>query len=540
MIFGPVPLAAAAGTILAHSLRVGRVTFKKGRTLSEEDCAALADAGYETVIVARLERDDIGENAAADILASAVAGANVSRSTAGTGRVNLAAATHGLAIVERTRVDAFNTVDEAITIATVPPFARVSPRQMLATIKIIPFAAPAASVQRCTSIAAEGLPLVSVAPFRPLSIALIQTILPGTTEKVLTKGLQATQARVADLGCRFLAEQRVAHTAGDLAAAFAAAIAAGAEIVLVLGASAITDRRDMVPLAVEAAGGRVEHFGMPVDPGNLTLLARIGNSWILGMPGSARSPRTHGSDWVLQRLVAGIPTSGRDIMLMGSGGLLMEIPGRPLPRAAAAPRQESQAPPQIAALILAAGQSRRMGARNKLLIEIDGVPMVRRVAEAVLASKARPVFAVLGHEAEQVRNALAGLDVTMVENPRFAEGLSASLQCGIQALPPEIDAAAVCLGDMPRISAAEIDRLIAAFDPAIGRALCVPTFQGKRGNPVVIGRQFFAEIQDIAGDVGARQLMGAYPELTHEIPMQAQGILIDIDTPQALDELARL
>lgn len=538
MIFGPVPVVAATGTILAHSLRVGRATFKKGRLLSAEDCAALAEAGHDDVVVARLESEDIGEDAAAETLAAAAAGAHVGRSRAGTGRVNLTAEVEGLALVDRARIDAFNTVDEALTIATLPPFARVGRRQMLATIKVIPFAAERASVERCARIAAEGERLVGVAPFRSLAIALVQSFLPGNSEKVLTKGLQATQARVADLGCRLLGERRVKHAVAELAAAFAASIADGADIVLVLGASAITDRHDMVPLAVEAAGGSIEHFGMPVDPGNLTLLARIGHSWILGMPGSARSPRIHGSDWVLQRLVAGIPTAGRDIMLMGAGGLLKEIPGRPLPRAAAAPRPEAAgAAPHVAALILAAGQSRRMGPQNKLLVEIDGIPMVRRVAEAVLASTARPVLAVLGHQASRVQAALAGLDVAVVENPDYASGLSSSLRRGIQALPEEVDGVAVCLGDMPRVSPKEIDRLIAGFDPTAGRALCVPTYEGKRGNPVVIARRFFAEIQDIAGDVGARQLMGAYPDLTHEVAMPADGVLVDIDTPQALAEL---
>ncbi|MGE4218118.1 MAG: NTP transferase domain-containing protein [Alphaproteobacteria bacterium] len=537
MIFGPVPVAAAIGTILAHSLRLRRETFKKGRVLSEGDCTALADAGYETVVVARLGSDDIGEDAAADILATAAAGPNVSRSRSGTGRVNLSADTAGLAIIERQRVDAFNTVDEALTIATVAPLAPVTPRQMLATIKVIPFAAPAASVERCAAIAAASAPLVSVAPFRCLSIALVQTMLPGTTEKVLVKGVEATKARVAGLGCRFLGERRVAHEVPALAEAFLSACADGADIVLVLGASAITDRRDMVPLAVEAAGGSIAHFGMPVDPGNLTLLARIGESWVLGMPGSARSPRTHGSDWILQRLVAGVPTSGRDIMLMGAGGLLMEIPGRPLPRASAIPRPDRAPPPKIAALILAAGQSRRMGPRNKLLIEVGGIPMVRRVAEAALASKARPVIAVLGHEALEVRAALAGLDIATVENPDYAEGLSTSLKRGIRALPPDIDGAAICLGDMPNVSAPEIDRLIAAFDPAAGQALCVPTHGGRRGNPVLIARQFFADIQDIAGDIGARQLMARYPNMIREVPMAADGILTDVDTPEALDEL---
>src|SRR5207247_3550875 len=168
----------------------------------------------------------------------------------------------------------------------------------------------------------------------------------------------------------------------------ATAVAQGADIVFVHGASAIVDRRDVIPEAVVAAGGRVDHFGMPVDPGNLLLLGHVGDTPVLGLPGCARSPQVNGFDWVLERLVSGLPVGPREIMRMGSGGLLAEIPSRPLPRAAASPAPNAKPPerapppgPRIAALLLAAGQSRRMGGPNKLLADIDGRPMVARVAE---------------------------------------------------------------------------------------------------------------------------------------------------------------
>ena len=220
-------------------------------------------------------------------------------------------------------------------------------------------------------------------------------------------------------------------------------------------------------------------------------------------------------------------------MTMGAGGLLKEIPARPLPRAAAA-AEPRHAEPRIAALILAAGQSRRMGRINKLLEEIDGAPMVARVVDAVISSRTDPIFVVVGHEADRVRAALAGRDLQFVDNPAYAEGLSTSLKHGVAALPQDGDGVLVCLGDMPRIDAAEIDALIEAFDPAAGRSICVPTFDGKRGNPVLLGHRFFAEIQEISGDVGARQLIGAYPDLIVEVAMDGDGVLLDIDTPQAL------
>ena len=185
-----------------------------------------------------------------------------------------------------------------------------------------------------------------------------------------------TEARLAALGCTLVLETRCAHSIGELESHIRAALGHPIDLLLIHGASAILDRRDVIPAAIVAAGGRVDHFGMPVDPGNLLLLGHVGELAVLGLPGCARSPKVNGFDWVLERLVAGLPVGPAEIMRMGAGGLLAEIPSRPLPRAEAkppAPQQKETPPgPRIGALLLAAGQSRRMGGPNKLLEEIDG------------------------------------------------------------------------------------------------------------------------------------------------------------------------
>jgi molybdenum cofactor cytidylyltransferase len=538
MKFGEIPVLEAAGAILVHSQRTGARTLKKGRVLSEADIADLTAAGIATIVAARLEEGELAEDEAASLLARAVAGAEVTLAPAFTGRANLFAAARGLCIVDRARLDAFNLVDEAVTLASLPPYALAEPKQMVATLKIVPFAAPRAVVERCAAIAAAGPPLVAVAPLVPHATGLIQTRLPGIKESILDKTVAVTRSRLEALGSTLAGERRCAHQAADLAAAIAQEAAAGRRLILVAGASAIVDRRDVIPAALEACGGTIIHFGMPVDPGNLILLGRLGEVPVLGLPGCARSPKENGFDWVLQRLLAGIPVAREDVMRMGAGGLLAEIPMRGLPRAAAepAPAIAPQAP-RIAALILAAGQSRRMGETNKLLLPLDGKPMVRRVAETVLASSASPVVAVLGHERDKVRGALGGLKLRCVYNPDYASGIASSLKRGLAALPSDIDGALVCLGDMPLLEAAEIDRLLAAFNPTEGRAIIVPTRRGKRGNPVLWARRFFPEMQEVAGDVGARHLVGAYPELVAEIEMAGDGVLVDIDTPEALSAL---
>ena len=190
------------------------------------------------------------------------------------------------------------------------------------------------------------------------------------------------------------------HEQASLARAIDEVLKAGAELVIVFGASAIADRRDVIPAAIEAVGGEIEHFGMPVDPGNLMLIGRLARAAVLGAPGCARSPKENGFDWVLMRLLAGLPVARDDITGMGVGGLLMEIVTRPQPRAEPAPRKAGK---HVAAVVLAAGRSTRMGAINKMLAEIGGKPLVRIAAEQALASRAKPVIVVTGHRARARR-----------------------------------------------------------------------------------------------------------------------------------------
>ncbi|MDJ0941999.1 MAG: molybdopterin-binding/glycosyltransferase family 2 protein [Kiloniellales bacterium] len=533
MIFGETPLDGAEGAILAHSLKAGSRNFKKGRILSADDVEILRAAGRDSVIAARLEADDVHEDEAATVIAEALAGDHLSVSAAFTGRCNLIAEARGLAVLDRDRLDALNLVHEAVTVATLAPYDGVVPRQMVATVKIIPFAVPRPVLRQCLELAkAAG---VRVAPFRARRVGLVQTTLPGGKASLLEKTKAAVDARLAGLDCAPSREQRCRHDAAKIAEALGTLKAQGCDLLLVSGASAIVDRRDVVPAGIVLAGGTIDHFGMPVDPGNLMLLAHDGAIPVVGLPGCARSPKLNGLDWVLQRLVAGLAVGPSEIMALGAGGLLKETGGRPLPRAEAVETPaEVQRAPRIAAVILAAGQSRRMGPINKLLAEVGGTPMLRRVAEAALASKAGPVVVVTGHEPEAVAAALAGLDLQLVHNPDYAAGLSTSLQRGLGAVPAESDGAVVCLGDMPGLTAGAIDRLIAAFNPLEGRAICVPTWQGKRGNPLLFARRYFAEIQAISGDVGARHLIGEYPEALAEVPMADDAILQDIDTPDAL------
>jgi molybdenum cofactor cytidylyltransferase len=530
MKFGAVSPREAEGGIAVHSIRKGGLVLKKGTQIGRDEIAALEAAKVSEIVVARLEPGDVSEDVAAAEIAAAVAGEGVHVDRAFTGRANLFAQEAGVLVVDRAGVDALNDVDPAITFATLDAYAPVVAGKMIATVKIIPFAVEGAARDRAVAAAARAAtPIVRVAPFKVRKVGIISTLLPGLADKVIDKTLRVTQERLAPAGATIIAEKRVPHETKALAKALDEVLKAGADMVVVFGASAIADRRDVIPAAVEQVGGRVEHFGMPVDPGNLMLVAEANGRPVLGAPGCARSPKENGFDWILMRLLAGLPIRRGDITGLGVGGLLMEIVTRPQPRA-----EPAAAGRKIAGLVLAAGRSTRMGGPNKLLEEIHGKPLVRIAAEQALASRARPVIVVTGHQRERIERVLVGLPVTFVHNPNFADGLSTSLKAGIAAVPPEADGAIVTLGDMPQVTSALIDRLIAAFDPGRGALVVIPTIEGKRGNPVLWSRRFFPDLMAVEGDVGARHLIGSYAEAVTEVPLDDAAALIDVDTPEAL------
>ncbi|MBT3916885.1 MAG: NTP transferase domain-containing protein [Rhodospirillaceae bacterium] len=538
MKFGAVPVADAEGATLAHSARLTGRILKKGHILTTNDLSLFSAEGISEITVARLENDDVGENEAAAAITEALAGQHVTAGKAFTGRCNLIAEAHGLIAFERDHLDKINLIDESVTIATMPAMDIASPAQLIATIKIIPFAIPKSVLDAVLKSIGDE-PMVRIASFQPKKIGLIMTRLPGMKESILDKTLQTAAARVQEFSSDISTEIRCEHTEQEVVDAINQLNSKACDIILIFGASAVVDRADILPAAVVSAGGSVDHFGMPVDPGNLLFIGGLGGTPVIGMPGCARSPKLNGFDWVLWRLLANMPISPRDIMLMGSGGLLKEISERGQLRQDSSESKASAHEPIIAGLLLAAGSSRRMGNENKLLTDVDGQTMVARVAEQITASKADGLLVVTGHQNNQVELALKDFTNSFVHNPDYENGLSTSLKTGLRTLPDNIDGVIVCLGDMPLVKAEHIDQLIRAFDPVEGRSICVPVHGRKRGNPVVWSKQFIAEILAVTGDIGARHLLEEHADQVIEVAIEQDGILFDVDTPDRLAELKK-
>lgn len=188
---------------------------------------------------------------------------------------------------------------------------------------------------------------------------------------------------------------------------------------------------------------------------------------------------------------------------------------------------------RIACIVLAAGQSTRAGAENKLLREIDGRPMIRKVVDTLLETSARPVIVVTGHEAHRIDALLRDTEATTVRNPKYKQGMGTSIACGINALPPDMHGALVCLGDMPHVRAETIRRLIDAFDPYGGHEICAPLKDGRRGNPILFGRRFFLALRILEGDRGGKSLVDENADTVLEVGVEDEGVFLDEDDPAA-------
>ncbi|WP_170480266.1 molybdopterin-binding protein [Ruegeria arenilitoris] len=330
MKFGPIPVSRASGTILAHSVKVGDRKLRKGVRLTPEHIAQMDRAGLTNVTVARMEPGDCHEDEAARTLATALAPdpslANLRLTEAFTGRVNLVAESPGVAVLSTDALHRFNQVNAMITVATVPQYQQMNAGGMVATIKIISYAVPKADV-----IYAANLAHGAIRVAKPVlhTAGLVVTDIPGGPPN--EKGIAAIRGRVEELGMELSDVRIVPHQTQAISNAI---LDTHGDLVMILTASATSDENDVAPEAVRAAGGTVDRFGMPVDPGNLLFLGSLHGRAVIGLPGCARSPALNGADWVLSRVACGIETTGNDIAAMGVGGLLKEIPTRPQPRAA--------------------------------------------------------------------------------------------------------------------------------------------------------------------------------------------------------------
>jgi molybdenum cofactor cytidylyltransferase len=336
MKFGPVALSDAKGKILGHNIAGddGQRLLRKGKPLTDEDLEKLRALGRTSVYVAELEPDDVDENTAARRVAHATCGPGLHITGAASGRANLLSDAMGILRIDVERLSRLNGCS-GITLATLPTHSPVRAKQIVATIKIIPYAMPDSVLRVVEAVAGEGAPIVRVDVLPARQVGMI---LSGSTsmQGKLNSAFSPLRELIERLGSSvtrtdFVALEEEQDEAG-LANMLHEQLASGVDLILLAGETAIMDPHDIVPRAIERAGGRVESVGAPVDPGNLFMLAFIDTVPVVGAPGCARSRKTNIVDWIVPRLLAGDGLTRKDIVALGHGGLLQDIRERGMSR----------------------------------------------------------------------------------------------------------------------------------------------------------------------------------------------------------------
>ena len=524
MYFGEILIEKSIGNILGHTLNLDGKKLSKGKKITSQDVKALKANGYKSIICAKSNINDIHEDKIAKNIGKLFINNTVISEDPYTGRVNLLASKSGLLNIDEKLIEKFNSTSEDVTIATLKNYSKVNKGDMIATIKIIPFYVSSKVLNKIKKLLLKKSLLIHT--FLRKKVGLILTHSKNENNKLNNISIKRISERLTKLNSSLTKVITCKHESNIIAENIKIFKNQKINLVLILGASAIVDIRDKIPKAILLSHGKIIRFGMPVDPGNLLLIGKIKNIPIIGLPGCARSPSLNGFDWVLERIIADINLSNKDIYQMGVGGLLKTIKNNKL----------NNKVYKVANIILAAGQSKRMKEINKLLININNKIMIKNIIDNAIKSNATDNIIVLGHENEKVEK-IIGNNIIVSINPNYKKGLSTSLKNGISALPEDCDAAIIILGDMPKISFNLINSLIKKFDPENNINIVTPSYQGKRGNPILIGRKFFPDILNLKGDVGAKSIISNHENELFDIPQKDSSALIDIDTKTDLKKI---
>ncbi len=332
MKFGDVPIAESVGAILAHKLydSGGRMIFNKGHVIVEADIDRLRQQKLEMITVTQLSDADLHEDLAAERIGIAVSGENVNWRTPGVGRANLTAGKRGVLHVNVPALELVNNIYDGITIATLREYTLVNEGDMVALVKVVPFGVPSARVVDVEQISQSTSAILRVKPLQEKTVALIISGTESTRDRLMNSFIEPVRKRIEGWGSILLEPVFVLHNVDAIAEAIRDHDKS--DMIIVASISAIIDRDDVVPTALTQAGGSITLHGVPVDPGTLLMMGYLGEIPVVGAPGCIKSPKTNVIDWILPRLLTGERITRANLVSMGHGGLLQDIPDRPMPR----------------------------------------------------------------------------------------------------------------------------------------------------------------------------------------------------------------
>ena len=525
--------AETLGDILAHSifLKVGRI--RKGKIISQEDINLMLQDGIENIYVGEFDNDDLDENYASKKIAEAICVDGVTRSPTYSGKTNITSKYDGLIEIDKEKVFELNRLSTNIAVSTLNNHDIVYNGDHILSVKIISYAINKADLEKIINFLNTNK-IIQLKPFKSLKFGVIYTESVNEKKNIIEKTKKSIKSRVSDYNSTIMDEIIVKHDIEAIKLALEKQLTMDIDCLLFFLSSSVADVSDILPSIISEFGGKITSYGMPLDPGNLTLSGYINNHKILVAAGSARSDALNGLDWHLNSLHAGIEIDQDIIDSLGVGGLLKDIDFAVRRKRISKNINTKKA--NIAAIVLSAGESKRMGEDNKLLLKVNGKTIIANYIENISKSNVSEILVVTGHQSDLIQGELEKYDVNFIYNPDYKDGMSTSLRAGINALSTNIDAAMICLPDMPLIGIYEINKLIDYYNPKIGNEICIATSNEQRGNPVLWDKKYFNELSDIKGDKGGRHLLSQYEEKSVEVNL-GEAVSFDVDTKSSYNSL---
>ena len=523
------------GSILAQSYNLSERKLSKGTRVSKAIVELLNRENIKTILCAVPHENDLDEDAAAEAISNAIDRNRLYAEEASTGRVNFRTPALGVVRYNRDLIKKINLVNESIAFSIVEHNQLLAKNDLIATLKIIPFFVSKIYVEQVVALLSKH-EIFKIHRLEEKKVGFIQTYYDWQKRSIFKATSNVTRSRLDALGCLLEKETLIPHDHESLCSEIKSSLDSGAQVLLISGASAITDRSDYIPKAILSVGGEIIQYGLAVDPGNLLLIGQIGSTTVIGMPGCARSPKLNGFDWVLQLLMANIPITKEELADMGAGGLLMEIASRPLPRALS--KSVNKREKRIMGVILAAGNSTRMGKDNKLLRNVGEASLIRNTAIEMLKSDLDSCSIVLGYQSDKVAEVIKDLNINLILNPLWQKGQASSLKAALNTLDDTYSDLLIMLGDMPGVKTRHINKVIEEHLLTNNRKskITIPSFNGRKGNPVIWGRSFFPDLSNIEGDLGGRALFSQHPAAINLLDVDDSAFVTDADTPEDFEK----
>ena len=513
------------GCLLMHSVFLEDGRIRKGKIIDKNDIAMMERSDIEKVQVGELEDDDIGENAASGLIAKAIATNQFSVSPTLSGKTNITSIADGLIEIDEGNVTKLNNLSPNIAVSTLNNHDVVYRGDHTVSVKIISFVISSSDLDKILNFLKKNK-IVKLKKFKSMRFGVIYTIAKNEKRSLIEKTKKSIMSRIGNYNSTIMDERVLPHNSASIKNNVVELLENNINCILLFLSTSVTDVNDIVPTVINDLGGKINSFGMPVDPGNLTLSGKINDVDIIVAAGSARSDSLNGFDWHLNCLHANIEVSQEMVNSLGVGGLLKDIDFAVKRKRVSKTIDTKKS--NIAAVVLCAGESKRMGNRNKLLLKVAGKSLIKNYIDNISKSNVSEIVIVTGYQSIEIERELEGYDVKFIHNEKYREGMSTSLNTGINSLSKNINAAIICLPDMPMIGIYEINKLIEYYNPKIGNEICIATYNDQRGNPVLWDRKYFKKLMQIKGDKGGRYLLPKFLEQSVEVVL-GEAVAFDVD-----------